>query len=193
MNWRKAYEWGRDILAIFGLLGVILATLAAVLIYRMERDYQERADAPPPPPSLETARTMIEQAGIRPHDARRLIAGTNPPLGLGPEVEAYCLEARVGAQDQGWQSIPPLDPLLADGARSALELAHSQLDCIPEFSQARARQLELKFMWLSYREQRAQSVRLALRDPLGGQVYLVDADELPPPRPVTQVIAPSIE
>jgi hypothetical protein len=190
MNWRIAFQWTRNIFAVIGVLGSVLFGALAVLAFSQFEDYENRAPQPPGKQvaTLESAQVLMTQAGIRPPGSKRLLAGINPVWDGSPNVEAYCLEAQVHPEDQGWQRLSALEPFLASAADDSLALAHKQLACVPTLQQVRERQLELKLISLAYDNQSLETVRIAVRDPITAQVFLVAAWHPPRTQPAARAL-----
>src|SRR5690349_17329549 len=123
MSGRKIFQWVRDVLAVFGLigcLGVLLLFVAFAL------PWPGPSATPPAPgkPSLQDANWLLYAAGLDPNHAAVELRDSGqqvPGDEDGVLIQAWCLEAkRMPALDSSWGESDALDPLLARAVARAL-------------------------------------------------------------------------
>ena len=192
MDWRRVFTWVWHGFAVLGVLASLLFAVATVLFVGNFGGGEANANqVDKRSVTIEDAQVLMTQAGVVHRGPKRLLGGISPVWNGNANAEAYCIEARIEPGDKGWRRPADEDSFVLDAAEATLALANAQLECIPDPRQLRERQLELKVIALNYGSEGVDTVRVAVRDPLKSQVYLVSAWH--PTRVQPAALAPSTE
>jgi hypothetical protein len=174
---RGAYEWTRDIMAVFGALGCGLALLVVIILFAVARDMPNHDPAAVAPrlPFAE-ADSLLNEAGIERAKQALELVGENPGDRVEKDrsnIQLYCLHApglRVGAR---WLAPDKLEPMMVLASKTSFDAAHAANACVPNWTDAVWKGMLVQPMQLSWSQRQLGFARLALYDRETQMLYLV--------------------
>src|SRR5436190_6174302 len=143
IDWKLAYRWTRNILAILGALGCALVLLVVGLFLAQAPFHSPDATmATQAPDELERADSLLNEAGIERAQQELALLGSNPGEWLQPGnsyVELWCLRAPGLKLGERWLRPGELQPMFARAAATTIEAMHRAHACVPSWREVQER------------------------------------------------------
>ena len=184
IDWKLAYRWTRDALAILGAIGCALVLLVVGLVcaqvYFPRSPVAEQARD-----ELAGADSLLNEAGIVRAQQELALLGNNPGEWLPADnsnVQLWCLRAPGLALNSRWLRPVELQPMFAQAVATTVEAIHRAHSCVPSWAEVQERGMALQPMQFVFSQRDLGFARIALYDRERATLYLLSRS-VPTPLP----------